>query len=244
MDLRLAIGALAQRTGLSIRTLHYYDEIGLLKPSERTAHGHRRYTAADVERLQKILSLRSLGWSLQRIRQCLDASGYLLAEVIDLQLAHLREALDEQERLIRRLEWLARYLRDHGTVSTDDLLQTIQMITMFEKYYTPEQLQQLDARAQEVGQARIQEVQQEWQDLFAAVRAEREQGTDPQSERVLQLAAKWQALVDEFTGGDPGIEQSLRNLYANEMPALQQQHGMDPALFAYIRPALQAQADP
>lgn len=63
------VGDLAGRTGLSVRTLHHYDEIGLLSPSGRTGSGHRLYSAEDVLRLQRIRSLRALGFSLEEIRE-------------------------------------------------------------------------------------------------------------------------------------------------------------------------------
>ena len=60
----LKVGELARRTGLTIRTLHHYDEIGLLKPSLHTDVGHRLYRAGDVARLQQVLS-RHLPEALQ-----------------------------------------------------------------------------------------------------------------------------------------------------------------------------------
>src|SRR6201988_5498959 len=66
----LKVGELAKRTGLTVRTLHHYDEIGLLKPSLHTEAGHRLYTAADVARLQQVLSLRQLGFSLEQVGGC------------------------------------------------------------------------------------------------------------------------------------------------------------------------------
>ena len=62
----MKVGELAKRTGLSIRTLHYYDEIGLLQPSETTPSGHRVYGANELARLQRIKSLRQLGFSWTR----------------------------------------------------------------------------------------------------------------------------------------------------------------------------------
>src|SRR3954464_5955502 len=71
----LKVGELARRTGLTTRTLHHYDEIGLLKPSLHTEAGHRLYTADDVARLQQVLSLRQLGFALEEVRACLLAVG-------------------------------------------------------------------------------------------------------------------------------------------------------------------------
>ena len=67
----IRVGELAKRTGVSVRTLHYYEEIGLLAPSRRSEAGYRLYGDADVVRLQQIMSLRQLGFSLEQIRDCL-----------------------------------------------------------------------------------------------------------------------------------------------------------------------------
>ena len=87
---------------------------------------------------------------------------------------------------------------------------------MFEKYYSQEQLEALEERRASVGKERIREVEAEWPALIAEVQAEFERGTDPEDERMQELSQRWMALVREFTGGDPGIERSLRRMYENE----------------------------
>ncbi len=217
------VGELAQRTGLSVRTLHWYDEIGLLKPSWHTEAGHRLYTAEDVARLQQILSLRQFGFALEEVRACLEDADFSHLSLIEAHLGRLREQIEGQRRLCARLEALAACLRAAETVSVEDLLQVIEEMTMIEKYYTPEQLEQLKARKEQVGEERIRQVQEEWPKLHAEVRAEMEKGTDPTSETVQALARRWMALVNEFTGGDPGIEKSLRSMYQQEQTI----HGMN-----------------
>ena len=66
------IGKVAELAGVTVRTLHHYDEIGLLSPSERTSTGYRRYDDADLERLQQILYYRELEFSLEEIATILD----------------------------------------------------------------------------------------------------------------------------------------------------------------------------
>jgi DNA-binding transcriptional MerR regulator len=80
-------GELARAAGVTVRTLHHYDEIELLVPGERTATGHRRYTADDVRKLYRIRALRQPGVPLDRIAAALD-SGDLRA-VITARLADL-----------------------------------------------------------------------------------------------------------------------------------------------------------
>ena len=212
----LRVGELARRTGLTVRTLHHYDEIGLLKPSLHSEAGYRLYTAADVVRLQQVLSLRQLGFSLEKVRDCLDRPGFAPLEVVRLHVARLREQIELQRKLCERLEALAQRFHTAGEVSADEFLQTIEVMTMIEKYYSPEQLAQIEARKAALGEERIKEANAEWPSLFAAVRTEMDSGTDPADPKVQSLARQWYGLLDEFTGGDPGLFNSTRNMYANE----------------------------
>src|SRR5438093_12269538 len=149
----LKVGELAKRTGLTIRTLYHYDEIGLLKPSLHTESGHRLYTAGDVARLQQVVSLRQLGFSLEEIADCLRRPCFSPLEVIQRHVARLREQIELQRGLCERLEGLAAHFRTAGEVSADVFLQTIEVMTMIENYYTPEQLEQLKKRREEAGAA-------------------------------------------------------------------------------------------
>src|SRR5947209_8715784 len=147
----LKVGGLARRTGLTVRTLHHYDEIGLLRPSTHTESGHRLYTAEDVARLQQIVSLRQLGFSLEQVRDCLDRPDFSPPDVIRRHVRQLREQIELERRLCERLEALTRAFGSAGTVSAEDFLRAIEAMTMIENYYTPEQLEQLKKRSEQVG---------------------------------------------------------------------------------------------
>ena len=108
------VGELAQRTGLSVRTLHHYDEISLLVPSYRTESGHRLYTVADVARLQQIKSLRQLGFSLDEVRDCLDRADFSPLTLIRTHLARLREQIELQRQLCDQLDKIASHLALEG----------------------------------------------------------------------------------------------------------------------------------
>jgi DNA-binding transcriptional MerR regulator len=88
--LGMKVGVLARQTGISVRALHYYDEIELLSPSRRTDAGHRLYTAGDIVRLQQIRSLQQLGLSLEEIRACLMCGELSARQVIEQHLAQVR----------------------------------------------------------------------------------------------------------------------------------------------------------
>lgn len=221
------VGELAGRTGLSVRTLHHYDEIGLLSPSGRTGAGHRLYSAGDVLRLQQIRSLRSLGFGLEEIRALLEDPALSPKKVIELHVSGLKEQIRARQRFLRRLETVAERLGSAEEISAGELVDTamevIEMSEKIEKYYTPEQLEYLADRRRELGEERIRAAEEEWPQLMDAVRAEMEAGTNPQSERVRRLASRWMGLVEEFTGGDPGITRSLGDMWQQE----QEIHGVD-----------------
>jgi hypothetical protein len=87
-----------------------------------------------------------------------------------------------------------------------------------ERYYTPEQLAQLDERAAAFGEEGLKRAQDDWTRLIAEVEAERQAGTDPADPRLTPLVERWNALIEQFTGGDPGIRASLQKLYEAEGP--------------------------
>jgi DNA-binding transcriptional MerR regulator len=241
----MKVGELARKTGLSVRALHHYDEIGLLSPSRRTAEGHRLYGKGEVERLQRIVSLRHIGLSLDEIRECLVRPEYSLDRVLELQVERIDEEVRRRKRLRDLIQRLLGRLRATETISVDELTQTIEITMNYEKYYTPEQLEQLERRRETLGQDRIEEVQREWQELFAAYAAAMNEGLDPASEKVQVLARKSADLIGEFTGGDPGISASLGNMYKTEgAENVMRGHGMQtaPGLSEYMdraRAALQ-----
>ena len=190
----LKVGELARRTGLTIRTLHHYDEIGLLRPSLHTEAGHRLYTAGDVARLQQVLSLRQLGFSLEEVRDCLDRPGFSPLEVIGLHLGRLREQIELRRKLCERLEAVAALLRTAGEVSAEEFLRTIEVMTMMEQYYTPEQMKQFAEVGKQAGPEEIRAIEEAWTALLAEVRAHRD--LDPASPQAQALGQRWDELYE------------------------------------------------
>jgi DNA-binding transcriptional MerR regulator len=243
----LKVGELARRTGLTVRTLHHYDEIDLLKPSWHTETGHRLYTAADVARLQQVISLRQLGFSLEEIRNCLTQPGFSPLEVVSLHAARLREQIELQRNLCVRLEAIAGRLRAAGEVSADEFLRTIEETTMLSNYFTPEQMTLFEEARQKLGTETLQQKQEEWAEVIALVRAEMEQGTDPADAKVQALLKRWGELMEFSTGGNLEIKQSLKRLWEEQGDALVAQHGSQydsRPVWGYIEKAYKAGQKP
>src|SRR5258705_1415874 len=100
------VGELAAATGLTVRTLHYYEEIGLLVASGRSEAGHRLYADADVQRLYRVCLLRRLGLPLGEIGRALDDPAWSLRAAMTTHLHDLERRLDAGGRLPARLSQL------------------------------------------------------------------------------------------------------------------------------------------
>jgi MerR family transcriptional regulator, thiopeptide resistance regulator len=124
------IGALASATGLSVRALRHYDEIGLLAPSGRTEAGHRLYAAADVERLYRIRLLRSLGVALPDIRRALDDPSSELRSAMAAHLDDVDRRLDAGNRLRARLATLLQSFAASDHPEPDYLMEVLEAMSM------------------------------------------------------------------------------------------------------------------
>jgi MerR family transcriptional regulator, thiopeptide resistance regulator len=128
----LRVGELAKATGLTVRTLHYYEEIGLLVASERSAAGHRRYGEADVGRLYRICLLRRLGLSLDDIARALDDPKWSLRGAMTAHVVELDRRIEAGTRLRGRLSRLVGPEGAAGDHLTDDLLEVLEDMTMLD----------------------------------------------------------------------------------------------------------------
>ena len=104
---------------------------------------------------------------------------------------------------------------------------------MRRRYYTPDQLDELERRRQALGEDAIRDVEREWAEIFATLRAEMEAGTDPADPKLSPLAERGQELVAMFTGGDPGITRSLKQMWETEDPEQVSRGMVDAELWAY-----------
>lgn len=95
----LTVGQVATRLGVTVRALHHWDDVGLARPSLRTAAGYRLYTAGDLERLHRIVVYRELGLGLNRIHAILDDPTADVAEALHTQRAQVAERIDRLQQL-------------------------------------------------------------------------------------------------------------------------------------------------
>ncbi|HVW80929.1 MAG TPA: MerR family transcriptional regulator [Mycobacteriales bacterium] len=217
------VGQLAAATGLTVRTLHHYDHIGLVCPSRRTASGHRLYDEPDVQRLYEVLALRQLGLALDDIGAALSGTSSLS----ELLTRH-REHLDRQLVALRTLRaQLATMLSTLETTEVTDFLALIrEVVTVDEtvkRYFNDTQLAQLAERREQLGEQAIADAEQSWQTLIPRVDQALESGMDPTSPEARELARQWMGLLESFHGGDDGLRDSLYRMHTDNAERIQQE---------------------
>lgn len=223
MDRIYKVGAFSELTGVSIRTLHHYDRLGLLRPSSRSEAGYRFYAAHDLLRLQQIVTLRYLGFSLASIGEILDRPDFDLEASMRIQGDVIRDRISSFERVGQALHALLTHHRTTGAwdwelvtrASVTARAGLAQQEDKMSEYYSREELPQ---RMREVGKdipvEEIQAVEQAWPPLLAEVRANRD--LDPTSAAARELADRWNALTERTMRGfqsDPKIGRTIAKNY-------------------------------
>lgn len=122
------VGDLAKLTGLTLRTLRFYDQIGLFSPSAHSDSGHRLYNQADLSRLQQILSLKELGLSLEEIKSVVTGGHFSPLQIVSLQIARLKETIQMQQKLLTGLESVSELMLLKQPVTVEDFTKLLEMM--------------------------------------------------------------------------------------------------------------------
>lgn len=211
----------ANLAGVTVRTLHHYDRMGLLRP-RRSQSGYRQYGDRDLERLEQIVALKFIGVSLSDIRSLLDRRVPFA-----IALRRQRQTLEQKRRLIDRAigaiaEAEAGLAMGHAPGRTTDaalITKIIEVIEMQEKtewarkYYSDAANEKIEARRQEWSPELQECVSRQWVELIRDVEAALDQ--DPAGERAQALARRWKELVEGFTGGAAEVTKGLGKLWAD-----------------------------
>jgi DNA-binding transcriptional MerR regulator len=205
-----SIGELAKASGVTVRTLHHYDEIGLLSAGQRTASGHRRYTEDDVRRLYRIRALQMLGLPLADIGAALATPADDMASLcilLEQQLLHMSRHAEQVHAVQNRLRHLLSRLdnsRSEGAAmpAPEQFMSTLEMITVLENHFTPEQRQELADRRAELGSDRIEAAKARWAALVEEGLRHVENGTPESDPSIREWARTWDEIGSMFHSGE------------------------------------------
>jgi MerR family transcriptional regulator, thiopeptide resistance regulator len=211
---------LAAATGLTVRALRHYDEIGLLRAGERTSAGHRRYTERDLHRLYRIRALRGLGLSLDEVAAVLDGPGGDLRGVLLAQLDALEQHARRAARLAQRLRELLGRLDDATEPDAEDFLTSLELMSMFESYFSQQQRDDLVARRDALGPEAVEAAQREWAALVTEGIVLVREDPAPDDARVRALLRRWDEIGARFHGADEGLTGAARTMWTDNAAEL------------------------
>jgi len=247
------VQAFADLAGVTVRTLHHYDRLALLKP-KRTRAGYRLYASPDLERLEQIVALKFLGLPLKQIKTVLDRDSRSLSDVLRAQRRALEEKKRRIDRAIGAIAAAERAIHPGQPADASLLREIISAIEKSDhheemrKYYSDEAWGELTRRREtmtEQARAAAMDGTRRWLALYADITSALD--ADPAGPVAQALLNRWQALIDEFTGGHAAVKDGLGRAWldrANWSPEMKQQSEpfSDRRVWEFIRKAGQLRA--
>lgn len=227
--MHLKVGELAARTGLTVRTLHHYDAIGLLKPSARSEADYRLYNQADVGRLHAIQALRHLGLSLTDIGSMLESGGEGLPDTIARQIRALGHEITQATELRARLQLLQERLATGSAPDMADWLSTLSLMTTYSKYFSAAEIQRILENRKTQSTA--------WEQLIADTRLALHQQLAADARPTQALALRWMNLTLAMMDDDFNLIDRWGQM-VNSEPSGQFKNGPGPDVIGYINAAI------
>lgn len=230
----LKVGQLAKQVCLSVRTLHHYDEIGLLSPSVRTAAGHRLYNTKDISRLHRIQALKQIGLSLQQIAEVIQANSQPLPDIIAQQITHLEREIAQATQLKAKLIKLQDTLYSGHEPEVASWLDTLALMNVYEKYLTAEEIAELNQSALAVKH----EIENDWPAMVNKLQSMIDQKIPADAEEVTEFVIRWTEMLDRLVGHNPNLLLKVHSM-SGELE-MQIQRGISPAMMEYLGEAMSA----
>jgi DNA-binding transcriptional MerR regulator len=211
------VSEFAEATGVTVRALHHYDRMGLLKPLGRTESGYRLYGHADLERLQQIVALKFVGFPLNQIKDLLERRPLGVRTALRMQRMVISARVDQLRHALTAIDAAEANIIEGRALDASSLSKIIEVMEMsndanwVEKYYDEAAIAE---HKQQWNPAMQEQVTREWTELIAEV--ESSLSEDPSGSHAQELARRWNELIGRFTQGKPEIEAGLKKLYADQ----------------------------
>ena len=225
----LTVGQLAKLTGLSVRSLHHYDETGLLCPSDRSDAGYRLYSTSDVERLYRIQALRWLDLPLSAVKEILERGGAAIPDAVDQKISALTQEIEKASDLRTRLINLrTRHFQGQAS-GTEQLLAAVELFKHYEKHLS----------ADELGSFRTpsESESDEWRKAYEDIVSALKRNVTPESDEGQEIGYRWGILTYKLAKGDMSLALKTKMAYENDAGvrrAISTATGTDPAVMQFV----------
>lgn len=236
------VGAVATLTGVSVRTLHHYDHIGLVVPSVRTPAGYRGYTDADIERLHLVLVYRSVGLPLEEIRTLLDDAEADVLEHLRRQHQLLLEQSDRLQHTIKAVEELMSAHRSGIQLTAEEQVEIFGTTAFSEEYATEAEerwgntdaWKQSQQRAAKFSKQDWIEIKAEGDALLQALAEAKRSGVAPGSAEADELVARHRASIERFYDFGSEMHRNLVKMYIADERFTRYYDDVEPGLAQFV----------
>ncbi|WP_373234402.1 MerR family transcriptional regulator [Mycobacterium marinum] len=246
----LTVGQVAERFGITVRTLHHYDEIGLLIPSRRAASGYRVYTSADLTRLSQVIVYRRLELPLDRIARLLD-EGNAVSHLVR-QRERVMARLDEMKDLVEAIDQALEKAMTNTPMTDDDMRELFgdgfddYRAETEQKWGETAQWKESQRRTKSYGKDEWVRIKAEGQAVEKALSGAFRAGLPADSEEAMNAAEQHRRHVNRwFYDCPPAFHRNLGDMYVSDpryIATYDESFGL-PGLAAYCREAIHANAN-
>lgn len=246
----MTVGAVATLTGVSVRTLHHYDHIGLVVPSVRTSAGYRGYTDADIERLHLVLVYRSVDMPLEEIRELLDGDG----EVLDHLRRQHRLLLDRADRLAHTIKAVEELMSAHRSgiqLTAEEQVEIFGTAAHSQEYAAEAEDRWGDTEAWKQSQQRAAgltkqdwlQIKEEGDALLQSLAEAKRAGVSPGSPEADELAERHRASIERFYDCDHAMQVCLAEMYVADERFTRYYDDVEPGLAKFLHDIIVANID-
>jgi DNA-binding transcriptional MerR regulator len=192
--LDVKVKKIAELVGISVRTLHHYDEIGLLKPDTISEAGYRYYSESNLDTLQQILFYKELGFSLKQIKEVLEDPRFNQEKALVWQRKMLLEKRDKLNQMIVTIDKTIQYKKGDIHMTSEEKFKGFDF--SHNPYEKEARERYGDKKVDETAKGMTQERQEEMNNLYRELAAIRQ--TDPASKEAQEAIKKWFILLNKI----------------------------------------------
>lgn len=238
----MLVKEVADITGVSIRTLHHYDEIGLLVPDDTTDAGYRLYSDANLETLQQILFFRELGFPLKKIKEILESPTFDRLEALKLQRRMLEEKRKRLDRMIRTLDKTIRHAKGEMDMTNEEKFEGFDFSR---NPYEEEARRRWGDRAVDEANERVKSFtdadKEAFNELYRKLAAIRH--LPPDSCEAQEAIGEWYRLLNRIHTYTPEMFKGLGQMYVDDERFTKTIDAFGEGLAKFMRDAMAVYAD-
>jgi len=232
VDNYLKIGELAKMTGVTVRTLHYYDEVGLVKPVKVTETGHRLYDLQSITELYRIMAMKDLGFNLEEINDLIRIKDIDVNKLIDIQLSSIQNEIAFKQLIFTKLLKLRQKLKDNNYLSTEDFQTIVPFINASaDQYFTKEQFEELRNRHESLNQE--SEITAEWMKFILKLENCYKNKLPKTDSDAIDCIEYWNKMTTCLIGDDQQMENSILSFHSSQ-GSDQLKYGLTEELYQYL----------